>query len=167
MAFAFYLHVQRGPGRLLSGDAPSSLIVPFVDTVFAPLETGVAAVDGEGLSAMELRFQAMRQEAALDDKDIYGAAATLAGILREAVSDRDRHLERMNSLSQRQAATERPAMSDPERRHLELAVSISWQRNSTAYRNRVDELLARMARLEQGRFRAGFAAPEQPNPAND
>lgn len=161
MGFAFFLHTQSLAARLLPGDPPSASMVPFVDTIFSPIETGVAAVDAETLSAMESQLQKLRQEAPIEDKDIYGAAATLAGILREGLSDRDRHLKRLDRLSPRLSEGESPAISDAERRHLELAVSISWQRNSTAYRNRVDELLARLMRMEEGRFRIGSAAPEQ------
>lgn len=156
MAFAYYLHSQRSPGRMLPGDPPSSQIAPFADTILAPLETGTAAIDADGLSAMESHFLAQRQEAALDDKDIYGKAATLAGILREALADRERHLERLSRIAEPGENTTN-APDKNARQHLELAVSISWQRNSATYRNRADELLAHLTRLEQYRFRPATA----------
>ena len=170
MAFACYLHAQRSPGRMLSGDPPSSLIAPFADTILAPLETGTAGVDADSLSAMESRFLTQRQEAALDDKDIYGKAATLAGILREALADRDRHIERLARITAPGENNTNPA-DKTARQHLELAVSISWQRNSTTYRNRADELLAHLTRLEQYRFRPANASGNESRPpaapAND
>lgn len=170
MAFAYYLHAQRSPGRMLAGDPPSAQIAPFADTVLAPLETGAAAIDDDGLFAMESRFLAQRQEAALDDKDIYGKAATLAGIMREALADRGRHLERLARITSPGQDNANTA-DKTARQHLELAVSISWQRNSATYRNRADELLAHLMRLEQYRFRPAVASGNEARhpaaPSND
>ena len=57
----------------------------------------------------------------------------------------------------------RTDLPETERRRLELAVAVSWQRNSGTYRNRVEELWYRLLRLEQGRFSPGSATmAEQP-----
>jgi hypothetical protein len=56
-------------------------------------------------------------------------------------------------------AQARTDLSENERRHFEVAIGISWQRNSGNYRNRVEELWYRLLRLEQGRFRLGSAPP--------
>jgi hypothetical protein len=82
--------------------------------------------------------------------------------LQEALEDRARHIERLVKLGspvEGVAAGQeaRPDLPEAERRHLELAVGISWQRNSVTYRNRVEELWYRLLRLEQGRFRLGSA----------
>jgi hypothetical protein len=58
----------------------------------------------------------------------------------------------------------RTDLPETERRHLELAIAISWQRNSGTYRNRVEELWYRLLRLEQGRFHTG-SAPSSMMPA--
>jgi hypothetical protein len=58
----------------------------------------------------------------------------------------------------------RTDLGEAERKHLELAVGVSWQRNSVTYRNRVEELWYRLLRLEQGRFRGG-SAPQSMMPA--
>jgi hypothetical protein len=61
-----------------------------------------------------------------------------------------------------------PSMTDAQKQHLELAVGVSWQRNSGTYRNRVEELWYRLLGLEQGRFQGGSASPAMvpPNPSD-
>jgi hypothetical protein len=76
------------------------------------------------------------------------------------LEDRGRHIERLLRLGSAVegatiAASEvRHDIIETERRHLELAIGISWQRNSITYRNRIEELWARLLRLEYGRFKS-------------
>lgn len=177
-AFAWYLQQERSAPYQLSGEAPSSRLLPFIDPILAPLETGVTGYRPESLAELQSAFRAEREKLNLDDEEIYATAATIAQILEEALADRDRHMERLVKLGSPvqgfapdpQARTDLP---ETERRHLELAVGISWQRNSVTYRNRVEELWYRLLRLEQGRFRMGSAPqsmmPElsDPVPANE
>ncbi len=162
LGFAWYLQQERGAPYQLSGEAPSRRLLPFIDPVLAPLETGATGYSPESLAELQSAFRAEREKVNLDDEEIYATAATIAQILEEALADRDRHMERLVKLgspvqgvpSAPQARTDLP---ETECRHLELAVGISWQRNSGTYRNRVEELWYRLLRLEQGRFRLGSA----------
>jgi hypothetical protein len=162
LGFAWFLHQERSAPFPLPGEAPSAQLLPYIDPVLAPLETGTTGYRPESLAELQARFRDDRQMANLDGQDIYGAAATIAQILHEALEDRTRHMERLVKLgfpvegmpSDPAARTDLP---ESERRHLELAVGISWQRNSATYRNRVEELWYRLLRLEQGRFRLGSA----------
>ena len=162
LGFAWYLQQERNAPYKLSGEAPSSRLLPFIDPILAPLETGSTGYSPESLAELQSAFRAERQKVNLDDEEIYATAATIAQILEEALADRDRHMERLVKLGSPvqgvapdpQARTDLP---ETERRHLELAVGISWQRNSGTYRNRVEELWYRLLRLEQGRFRLGSA----------
>ena len=168
--FAIYLHTERGGGTFLPGEAPTAKLLPFVDPILAPLQTGDAGYSPETLGEMASAFRAERDKVNRDDADIYATAATIAGFLQQALEDRARHLERSESLKvpavgQAQPGAPRPAMTETQRKHLELAVDVSWQRNSTAHRNSIEELWGRLARLELGRFRAASAAPAQPAPA--
>lgn len=176
--FAFYLHAARSGATFLPGEAPTAKLLPFVDPILAPLQTGDAGYGAETLAEMVSGFRAERDKVNRDDAEIYATAATIAGFLQQALEDRGRHLERLGRINGPAAGpaepgTTRPATSETQRKHLELAVDVSWQRNSTAHRNSIEELWVRLARLEQGRFRAGSAAPaqpaipEQPPPAND
>jgi len=173
VGFAAYLQRERGSKVLLPGTAPSSQLFPFVDPVLAPLETGNGGFDATNLAAVSEGFSAARTAVSLDDREIYSVAGTLAGILQEATIDRDRHLQRLAGLGSVVQGTSDggssvPSVDDKARRHHELAVAVSWQRNSGAYRNRVEELWYRLLRLEQGRFRLGSAPqsmmPELPTP---
>ncbi len=162
LGFAWYLQQERSAPYQLSGEAPSSRLLPFIDPILAPLETGATGYSPESLAELQSAFRAEREKVNLDDEEIYATAATIAQILEEALADRDRHMERLVKLGSPvqgippdpQARTDLP---ETERRHLELAVGISWQRNSGTYRNRVEELWYRLLRLEQGRFRLGSA----------
>lgn len=161
-AFAWYLQQERSAPYQLSGEAPSSRLLSFIDPILAPLETGATLFRPESLAELQSSFRAERETVNLDDEEIYATAATIAQILEEALADRGRHMERLVKLGSPvqgvapdpQARTDLP---ESERRHLELAVGISWQRNSVTYRNRVEELWYRLLRLEQGRFRLGSA----------
>lgn len=160
LGFAWYLHGERSALRQLSGEAPSALLAPYVDPILAPLETGSSGYSAETLAGIEAGFRTERGKANLDEGEIYGTAATIGQILQEALADRQRHMERLVKLG---APVEgmapdpaaRTDLGETERRHLELAVGISWQRNSVAYRNRLEELWHRLLRLEKGRFRPG------------
>jgi hypothetical protein len=162
LGFAWFLHQARSAPYQLPGDAPSAQLLPFIDPILAPLETGATGYSPQSLTELQTAFRAERQKVNLDDQEIYGTAATIAQVLEEALEDRTRHMERLVRLgspvegmpSDPGARTDLP---ENERRHLELAVGISWQRNSGTYRNRVEELWYRLLRLEQGRFRLGSA----------
>lgn len=148
--FAFYLHNARSAPRMLPGEAPTTLLTPFVDPILAPLPVGAAGYDVEALDALASQFRRERENAGRDDAEIYAAAASITGFLREALMDRDRHLQRLEDLG--------PGRNPAERKHLELAVDVSWQRNSTAHRDSIEQAWTRLLRLEQGRFRAGSDA---------
>lgn len=162
LGFGVYLHYERTTPRRLVGEAPSSALLPFIDPILAPLETGISGHGQDALSDLQTRLRAEGEKVNIDDKEVYATAATIAQILQEAQQDRMRHLDRLLKLG---ASVEgmtpdpeaRTDISDTERKHLELAVDISWQRNSSAYRNRVEELWYRQLRLEQGRFGGGSA----------
>ena len=178
LGFAWFLQQERSAPYQLGGEAPSSRLLPFIDPILAPLETGATGYSAESLAELQSAFRTEREKVNMDDQQIYATAATIAQILEEALADRDRHMERLVKLGSPvqgvapdpQARTDLP---ETERRHLELAVGISWQRNSGTYRNRVEELWYRLLRLEQGRFRLGSAPqsmmPEIPatTPANE
>jgi hypothetical protein len=156
------LQQERSAPYQLSGEAPSSRLIPFIDPILAPLETGATGYSAESLAELQSAFRTEREKVNLDDQEIYATAATIAQILEEALEDRDRHMERLVKLgSPVQGVAPEPSdrtdLPETERRHLELAVGISWQRNSGTYRNRVEELWYRLLRLEQGRFRGGSA----------
>jgi hypothetical protein len=162
LSFAWYLHQERSAPTKLSGDAPSTMIMPFIDPILAPLETGLDGYSSETLSSVEASLRAERAKANLDDQDVYAAAATMVQILGEAAADRRRHIERLLKLGSPVLGmpadpAARTDLGEAERKHLELAVGVSWQRNSVTYRNRVEELWYRLLRLEQGRFRGGSA----------
>ena len=164
LGFAWILQQERRAPNELPGPAPSTRLLPFIDPILAPLEAGTAGYSAASLEELQSSFRAGRDQLGFDDGDIHGTAATMAQILQEALEDRDRHVERLLRLgSPVEGATPDPAarteLTEQERRHLELAVAISWQRNSGTYRNRVDELWYRLLRLEQGRFRSGSASP--------
>jgi hypothetical protein len=161
LGFAWYLHQERSAPTKLSGDAPSTMIMPFIDPILAPLETGLDGYSSETLSSVEASLRAERAKANLDDQDVY-AAATMVQILGEADADRRRHIDRLLKLGSPVLGmptdpAARTDLGEAERKHLELAVGVSWQRNSVTYRNRVEELWYRLLRLEQGRFRGGSA----------
>ncbi|MEI7863823.1 MAG: hypothetical protein WCI38_00525 [Chthoniobacterales bacterium] len=138
-----------------------------IDPVLAPLTTGVSACSAETLADFGARFSADRAKTNRDSQDIYATASTIADILREAAEDRERHLARLQGLGSSDARTKREdsvnmaKLSETERQHLQLAVDVSWQRNSGAYRNRVEELWGRLLRLERGRFQS--LLPTQPH----
>jgi hypothetical protein len=173
LGFAWYLQQERSAPYQLSGEAPSSRLLPFIDPILAPLETGATGYSPESLAELQSAFRVEREKVNLDDEEIYATGATIAQILQEALEDRDRHMERLVKLGSpvQGLAPDQGARTDlpeSERRHLELAVGISWQRNSGTYRNRVEELWYRLLRLEQGRFRTGSAPqsmmPDLPSP---
>jgi hypothetical protein len=162
LGFAWYLHHERSAPTKLSGDAPSTMIMPFIDPILAPLETGLDGYSSETLSSVEASLRAERAKANLDNQDVYSAAATMVQILGEADADRRRHIDRLLKLGSPVLGmpadpAARTDIGEAERKHLELAVGVSWQRNSVTYRNRIEELWYRLLRLEQGRFRDGSA----------
>lgn len=163
LGFAWYLHGERAAPRILSGGAPSAALLPYIDPVLAPLETGEAGCSPETLSELAGRFRAGREKANLDDKDIFGTAAVMAEILEEALLDRMRHMDSLIKIGSPvqgvEAKESAPAVRDTERRHLEAAVGVSWQRNAGAYRDRIEELWMRLVRLERGRFHSAASAP--------
>ena len=164
IGFSWFLQKERSAPYQLSGEAPSSRLLPFIDPILAPLETGATGYSAESLADLQSAFRTERERVNLDDEEIYATAATIAQILEEALADRDRHMERLVKLgSPVQGVAPGPSaradLSETERRHLELAVGISWQRNSGTYRDRVEELWYRLLRLEKGRFRLGSAPP--------
>jgi hypothetical protein len=164
LGFAWFLQKERSAPYQLSGEAPSAGLLPCIDPILAPLETGTTGYGAASLAELQTAFRAERQKVNLDDQEIYGTAATIAQILEEALEDRTRHMERLVKLGSPVEGMPpdpgaRTDLPESERRHLELAVGISWQRNSGTYRNRVEELWYRLLRLEQGRFRLGSAQP--------
>lgn len=162
--FGLFLQQQKSGGSTLWGEAPGKRLVVFVDPILAPLETGTSGYDPAELEKVIEALQGERNTVGLDDKEIYSTAITLADILREAADDRTRHLQRLVELGSPvigMSGGEAPArtdLSEVARRHHELAVDVSWQRNSGTYRNRAEELLARLTRLEKGRFRSPASA---------
>ncbi|MGA0092897.1 MAG: hypothetical protein ACO3J2_01235 [Chthoniobacterales bacterium] len=161
--FALLLQQQKSGRTTLAGEAPSERLEAFVDPILAPLVTGAEGYFPESLEEATAQFRRSGSAGNLDDGEVYTTAATIAAILLEAAQDRASHLQKLVDLgspvlglsdADPQARTDLP---ETERRHLELAVGISWQRNSGTYRNRVEELWYRLLRLEQGRFRLGSA----------
>jgi hypothetical protein len=162
LGFAWYLHQERSGAPPLSGEAPSKLLMPFIDPILAPLETGATGYSADGLADLQKAFREERAKLNRDDQEIHGASATIAQILEEALADRDRHMQRLANLGSSVIGVSpdlstRTDIGEAERKHLELAVGVSWQRNSVTYRNRVEELWYRLLRLERGRFREGSA----------
>lgn len=157
LGFGFYLQQGKSAALLLPGDAPSTLLQPLIDPILAPLETGRTGIADDSLDELEATFRNARETARLDDKDIFSTASTAAQILKEAAEDRERHIERLLKLGSPvsgylhdpEARTDLP---ESESKHLELAVTISWQRNSLLYRDRLEELWHRLLRFEKGRF---------------
>ena len=174
IGFAFYLQQQKMGRTILPGDAPSERLLAFVDPILAPLETGAGGYDPSRLEEVTAKLQKESSAANLDDKEVYATAATMASILQEASEDRARHMQRLVDLGSpviglgEGGAPKNPSISEAEKRHLELAVDVSWQRNSGTYRNRAEELWYRLLRLEQGRFQGGSApaAMVPPAPSN-
>jgi hypothetical protein len=160
LGFSWYLHHKSSPPYQLLGDAPTTLLMPYIDPILAPLETGVAGYSAESLMELTNGFRSAREKINHEDQDIYTTAITVSEIMKEALEDRGRHIERLLRLGSAVegatiAASEvRHDIIETERRHLELAIGISWQRNSITYRNRIEELWARLLRLEYGRFKS-------------
>lgn len=164
LGFGWYLQQEKSGVNHLIGDPPSARLEPLIDSLLAPLEIGQPVIQAEALEELEKLFRDARETARLDDKDIFATAATLAQILREAAEDRERHSKRLLKLGSPVSGyfpdpSARTDLPEAERKHLELAVSISWQRNSVQYRNRVEELWRRLLRFEQGRFQSSGAPP--------
>ena len=163
--FALYLQHEKSGRTPLPGEAPSTLLLPFIDPVLAPLETGNPGYAPEALNRLEAELQSARSSANRDDSEVYSVAGTIASILQESLQDRTRHLQRLIDLGSpvigmsEGGAPKNAAMTETQKQHLELAVSVSWLRNSVTYRNRVEELWYRLLSLEQGRFREGSASP--------
>jgi len=167
LGFAWFLQQGRGTTQPLQSAAPSTELLPYIDPVLAPLETGAVGYSPESLADLQSKLRVDQEAAGLDDRDIYATAATMAQILQEALEDRERHMERLVKLGSPVAGVApaeqvRANLPEAERRHLELAVGISWQRNSGVFRNRLEELWYRLLRLEQGRFRAVPTMQELP-----
>ena len=172
--FAFYLQQQKAGRTPLPGEAPSERLLAFVDPILAPLETGTGGYDPAKLDEVTAQIQTDAAGANLDDREVYSTAATMASILQEAAQDRTRHMQRLVDLGSpviglsEGGAPKNPSMTEAQKQHLELAVGVSWQRNSGTYRNRVEELWYRLLGLEQGRFHGGSASPAMvpPNPSD-
>lgn len=176
--FAFYLQNEKSGRTDLPGPAPSTLLLPFVDPILAPLETGNTGDDSAALDRVAAELQGTRAAVNRDDAEVYNVAGTMASILQEARLDRSRHLQRLVDLGSpvmgmsEGGAPKNPEMTETQKQHLELAIGVSWQRNSVTYRNRVEELWYRLLRLERGRFRAGSASaamvpPVVPAPSHE
>lgn len=166
MGFALYLHFEQQAPQLLSGEAPTAQLMPFVDPILAPLQTGGAGYGAETLESLATQFRQEREKASKADAEIYLAASTIADFLREALVDRERHLERLEALNGPGA----PAANPTQLKHLELAVDVSWRRNSTAHRDSIEQIWVRLQQLEQGRFRteasrvpAALPVPQAPS----
>jgi hypothetical protein len=162
--FALYLQQEKGSRTPLPGVSPSGRLLPFIDPVLAPLETGNVGYEPEALNRIAAELQAAKETAGRDDQEVYAVGGTIASILQESVQDRARHLQRLVELGSPVSGLSEggqpsdPAKSETQIRHLELAVGVSWQRNSVAYRNRVEEMWYRLLHLEQDRFRGGSAS---------
>lgn len=168
LGFGWYLQQEKAGAIQLVGDPPSARLEPLIDPVLAPLETGRTGLPVDGLDEMEKLFRDARETARLDDKDIFATAATAAQILREAAEDRERHIERLLKLGSPVSGylpdpSARTDLPEAEKKHLELAVTISWQRNSVQYRNRLEELWQRLLRFESGRFTQPLNTESLPN----
>ena len=164
LGFAWFLHQERSAPYQLPGEAPSARLMPFIDPILAPLETGATDYSAENLAELQSAFRAEREKLNRDDGEIFATAATIAQILQEALADRSRHLERLVKLGSPVKdvvpdSHARTDLAETQHRHRAPAGRLSWQRNSGAYRNRVEELWYRLLRLEQGRFRSGSAPP--------
>ena len=160
--FALFLQKEKTAPTRLSGEAPSTLLLPCIDPLLAPLEMGPAGCDPASLAVLQEMFREQRRQLNRDDGEIYAVAGTIAQILEESAVDRERHLERLARLGSRGVGLTpdplaRPDLSENERRHFEMAVTVSWQRNSGSYRNRLEELWLRLLGLERGRFSSGSA----------
>jgi hypothetical protein len=156
LGFSWYLHAQGAQVHRLPGAPPSAGLQPVIDPILAPLEAGAAGLSTSSLDEMAGRFRNERAAAGGDTQELYGTAITITEILREALADRERHLERLDEISGPASA-----IGAKERKHLELAVGVSWQRNSGSYRDRVEELWGRLMRMEYGR---GGVPPAPPAP---
>lgn len=164
--FGWYVYGQQKALRPLDGEAPSSLLWPLLDPVLAPLETGMSGYGEESLARLEDGFRAASAGVHPVDREIYTVASNVGLVLREALADRARHIDRLVKLGEPvEGAVSGSAAPDANDRHLQLAVGVSWQRNSVAYRNRLEQLWHRLLRLEKGRFppgAAGTSAPTEP-----
>lgn len=158
LGFGFALHLRQNESRPLGGDPPSSSLQPFVDPVLAPLETGMAGCPQGALGDLEQRFQAERARAEVQDQEIYQLASVIALLLADAEADRGKHLERLADL-EKQPPSELPSY---KRQQFAAAISVSWQRNSVEYRNRLEELWIRLSNVETGRFGAAPTLMDQP-----
>lgn len=158
-----FLHRQKNSAVTLPGEAPSPQLAEMIEPILAPLATG--PVDYETtLTKLSSEWQKTRASVSLEDKEIYTTADTLTGILQEAAADRARHLQRSESLE----SSANPTMTETARRHHELAIDISWQRNTSIFRLRVEELILRLQSLERGRFRAASISSEKtPSPQSE
>ncbi len=168
LGFGWYLNAHRSAPYPLAGEAPTALLRPYIDPILAPLETGLTGYSAESLAQLASQFRDGRAKAGDEARTIFNTAGTMADILQEALEDRSRHLERLVGLgAQIEGVSPDPAkapvnLGETERKHLELAVGISWQRNSGAYRDRLEELLSRLQPLEYGRFPGGAkVAPQE------
>ena len=65
--FAWYLQRERSAPYQLSGEAPSSRLLPFIDPILAPLETGATGYSAESLAELQSAFRAEREKVNLDD----------------------------------------------------------------------------------------------------
>jgi hypothetical protein len=167
LGFGWFLHTQRSAPYHLSGEAPTARLRPYIDPILAPLETGLTGYSPESLAELAAQFRAAREKSGEDSRAIFSTAGTMADILQEALEDRGRHLERLAGLGAEAdgidsgASKPSAALGETERKHLELAVGISWQRNSGGYRDRLEELWARLQPLEYGRFPGAAKVPPQ------
>lgn len=158
LGFGFALHIRQSASQPLGGDPPSSSLQPFVDPVLAPLETGMAGCPQGALEGLERRLQVERARAGAPDQEIYRLASVITRLLADAEADRAKHLERLAEL-EKQSPSELPAY---KRQQFAAAVSVSWQRNSVEYRNRLEELWIRLSNVETGRFGVAPTLMDQP-----
>lgn len=160
LGLGWYWHQQTAAPVPFTGEAPSKRVMPYIDPVLAPLETGVAPFGEDALQELGSELRAERERIGLDGKDIFATAGALVMILEEALADRARHIDRLvrtGAVVAGMPLVTAPAWGENERRHHQLAVAVSWQRNSGVYRDRIEELWARLLQFERGRFRGGSA----------
>lgn len=136
---------------LIVGDPPSVQLAPCFSPILSPLDEGASSCDSGSISRMLLNFQVNRGDATEADKPVYSTAADTASVLREALQDRNRHLEKLAKLAA-------GSIADSKRQHLALAIGVSWQRNAQSYRNRIRELFLRLLSLEKDRFSSDSAS---------
>ncbi len=158
LGFGAWMHFRQVQKEPLAMEAPSTSLEGFFDPVFAPLETGPLPYDFHRMEELAEEFRQQAERVGIDDRDIFTTAIALCGVLRDAIEDRATHLEKLARIAEAEPDANKV-------RHLELAVSVSWQRNSASFRDKAERLWTKLAQLEAGRFRVPVSGLESQLPA--